>query len=166
MHSIKRAMRHLFTTTATGRRAFPADSLKAIQKAIAKGESTHRAEVRLIVEPALGFRDAWSGMTSRQRARGLFAHYEIWDTEENCGILIYLNLADHKVEIISDRGVGRMIDAEQWRAVCHTMTKGFSQGEFHDSTIAGIEQLNGMLTAVLPDQGAAPNQLSNRPILL
>lgn len=166
MKSLARTMRHLFTSTAAGRRAFPDTSLKAIEAAIASGETMHRAEVRVIVEPALGVLDASRGMSSRHRARDLFARYRIWDTEENCGVLIYINLADHKVEIIADRGVGRAIDAQVWKTVCLTMTQGFARGEFHSSTIAGLEQLNALLKTAFPANGQHTNQLSNRPVVL
>jgi uncharacterized membrane protein YgcG len=166
MKTLPRMMRHLFTTTAAGRRAFPPATLKAIQAAIAKGEALHRAEVRLIIEPALSMQEVLNKTSARDRARKLFALYRIWDTEENCGVLIYINLADHKVEIVADRGVGRLIDAQDWQAICRTMTTGFAQGAFHDSAIAALEQLNLLLQANLPANGARPNELSNRPLVL
>lgn len=166
MKILTRMMRHLFTTTAAGRRAFPPPTLTAIQAAIAEGEEQHRAEVRLIVEPALPVPAVLSGHASRQRARELFSLYRIWDTEENCGVLIYINLADRKVEIIADRGVGRAVAASDWQAVCHTMTRGFAQGEFHDSAIAGLTQLNRILATHFPANGSRSNQLSDRPIVL
>ncbi|HJU70554.1 MAG TPA: TPM domain-containing protein [Paucimonas sp.] len=166
MKNITRALRHLATTTSTGRRAFPARTLEAIQAAIAAGEKQHRAEVRLIIEPALPMQMAAGGHSARERARELFSLYRIWDTEENCGILVYINLADHKVEIIADRAVGRALAAGDWQTVCKTMTQGFARGEFHDSAIAGLTQLNGLLAAKFPDDGARQNQLSNRPLIL
>jgi uncharacterized membrane protein len=166
MKKLRRILRHLFTTTATGRRAFPPAALKSIQATIAKGEDLHRAEVRLVIEPSLSLADALDGMSSRQRARELFSNYRIWDTEENCGILVYINLADHKVEIIADRGIGRLISAAQWQAVCQTMTRDFARGAYQDSVIAALEQLNEMLHAQFPADGPRPNQLSNKPIIL
>lgn len=166
MKTLPRMMRHLFTTTAAGRRAFPPATLKAIQAAIAKGEAQHRAEVRLIIEPALTMQAVLGGMSARERARELFAHYRIWDTEENCGVLIYIDLADHKVEIIADRGIDRLIGRHEWQAICYTMTTGFARGAFHDSAIAAVEQLNLLLQTHLPANGARPNQLSNRPLVL
>jgi uncharacterized membrane protein len=50
-------------------------------------------------------------VTDRQRALALFADYGIWDTEDNCGVLVYVNLADRKVDIVADRGIDRRIDA-------------------------------------------------------
>ena len=166
MKTLTRLIRNLFTTTAAGRRAFPEPTLKAIQAAIAAGETQHRAEVRLIVEPALAAGAVLNGHTSRQRARELFSLYRVWDTEENCGVLIYINLAEHKVEIIADRGVGRAIGAPEWQAVCRTMTEGFARGDFHDSALAGLAQLNTLLAGRFPDKGTQTNQLSNRPIVL
>lgn len=166
MNKISRALRHLFTTTAAGRRTFPAPTLKAIQATIATGEKVHRAEVRMVVEPALPIHDVLGGTSSRERARELFTHYRIWDTEENCGILIYINLADHKVEIIADRTVGRVLSAADWQAVCKTMTQGFSHGEYHDSVVAGLKQLNDLLATRFPSNGSSSNELSNRPLIL
>jgi uncharacterized membrane protein len=166
MKKLTRVMRHLRTTTAAGRRTFPDSALKAIQATIAGGEKMHRAEVRLIVEPALPIPAVLDGKSSRERARELFAQYRIWDTEENCGILIYINLADHKVEIIADRTVGRLLGAQDWQEVCRTMTKGFARGEYHESVIAGLKQLNDMLATRFPADGSSSNELSNRPLIL
>lgn len=169
MNRLTRTLRHLTTTRRAGRKAFPVDTLKAIQSAIAEGETQHRAEVRLIVEPALDLYAAATGMTSRQRARELFTLYGIWDTEENCGVLIYINLADHQVEIIADRGITRDVPKEVWHTVCRTMTDGFAQQMYHDSAIAGLKQLNALLREHFPERTEEveqQNQLPNRPILL
>lgn len=166
MKTLHRMIRHLTTTNATGKRAFPPATLHAIQAAIAKGETRHRAEVRLIVEPALPMQAILNGMSARERALELFAHYRIWDTEENCGVLIYINLADHKVEIVADRAIGRKISTTDWQAICRTMTRHFAQGVFHDSVLAALEQMHALLETHFPDDGSRSNQLSDRPIVL
>jgi hypothetical protein len=170
MNRYARAFRHLTTNRISGKKVFPVDTLKAIQATIAEGEAVHRAEVRLIVEPGLDLHAAWSGMTSRERAGELFTLYRIWDTEENCGVLIYINLADHQVEIIADRGIARCVPASGWQSICTTMTSGFAQQLYHDSTIAGLKQLNALLREHFPESASSRlnqnNQLSNQPILL
>jgi uncharacterized membrane protein len=170
MNRYARIFRHLTTGQSSGKKAFPLETLQAIQTTIAEGEALHRAEVRLIVEPSLDLNAAWTGMTSRERAGELFTEYRIWDTEENCGVLIYINLADHQVEIIADRGIARCVPSSGWQAVCRTMTSGFAQQIYHDSTIAGLKQLNALLREHFPDsasqQNDQNNQLPNQPILL
>ena len=166
MNTLSRLFAHLRTTSAAGRRSFPPKTLKAIEKTIAAGEARHRAEVRLIVEPALGMQAVLSNMPARERARELFAHYRVWDTEENCGVLVYINLADRQVEIVADRGVGKAVAAKEWHAICRMMTQGFAQGAFHDSVITALTQLNALLEKHYPNNGPARNQLPDRPVIL
>jgi uncharacterized membrane protein len=167
MNKLKRAFRHLTTTKASGRRLFPTATLHAIRNAIAEGEVLHRAEVRLIVEAALDWEAVFKGMSSRDRASELFTLYRIWDTEENCGVLIYINLADRRVEIIADRGLAKCVPAEEWQNICRTMTHGFAQEAYHDSVLAGLRQLNALLAQRFPENRSAHNdQLSNQPVLL
>ena len=166
MKIFSRLCKHLFTTQAAGKRAFPNTTLKAIEEAIAEGENQHCAEVRLIVEHSLSVCSIWHRTTSRHRAIELFSQYRIWDTEDNCGVLIYVNIADRKVEIIADRTLSKLITNDEWHAVCNTMTHGFAQGEFHDSSAAAMTQLNALLQSYFPANGSHANQLSNKPIVL
>ncbi len=162
-----RLFRHLFTTRGAGRRAFNSQSLKAIQEVIKQGESQHRAELRLMIEPGLSLWDLLSGTRPRQRARELFVHYRIWDTEENSGILLYLNLADRQLEIIADRGVARLLDAKQWQQISRTMTSGFAAGRYEESVVQAITELNALLQKVLPAGGGSHrNELPDRPLIL
>ena len=163
---LSRALRHWNTSAAAGRRAFPQATLAAIAGAISEGEHTHRSEVRLIVEASMPFEAIWADMSNRQRALALFAEYGVWDTEDNCGLLIYINLAERQVDIVADRHVGRKIPAATWQAVCQTMTDGFAHGRFHDSTLAAVAQVNALLRTHFPATGARANELPDNPILL
>jgi uncharacterized membrane protein len=162
----RRALRHLLSTRTEAERAFPPATLETIAGAIAAGERSHRGEVRLIVEKSLPLSDAWSGVTNRQRAIALFADYGIWDTEDNCGVLIYVNLADRKVDIVADRGIDRKIDAATWQAVCATMTQGFAHGEYHAAALAAVGQVNDLLQRHFPSDGTGPNELPDHPLML
>ena len=162
----KRILKHMMTTSAAGRRAFPEATLKAIEEAIWRGEQTHGAEVRLIIEPALSIESLCKNVSNRQRALALFALYGIWDTEENCGVLIYVNLAERHVDIVADRNAGRKIESGQWQAICTTMTQGFASGNYHASTLAAIDTLNELLRKHFKSTTGRPNQLPDTPIIL
>lgn len=163
---LARLWRHWRSTAAKGRRAFPPQTLEAIGKAITAGEQRHRGELRLIVEHGMPFDALWAGMGIRARAIALFAEYGIWDTEDNCGVLVYVNLAEHKVEIVTDRNVGRKIDNIVWKRVCAAMTQGFARGEFHAATLAALDQVNSLLAQHFPASGERANELPDRPIVL
>lgn len=161
-----RAWRHMTSGTGAGKRAFPTSTLQAIEQAITLGEQRHRAEVRLIVEPGLDARSAFNNVSNRQRARALFAQYGVWDTEENCGVLIYINLAAREVDIVADRHVGRLVADAEWQTICRTMTTGFAQGDYHAPTLSALEQLNTLLARHYPADGTRPNQLPNDAVIL
>lgn len=163
-----RLLRHLRSTRAVARRAYPAETLAAIRQCIGAGERQHRAQVRVIIEAALSLGAVRRGESARQRAHELFSRYRLWDTEENCGVLVYINLADRKVEIIADRGVNGHITRAQWQQVCQAMTDGYASGEFHHSTLAALTRLNALLHTAMPrqDGAAGDNELSDKPLLL
>jgi uncharacterized membrane protein len=163
---MRRAWRHWRSNAGDASRAFPPATLAAITDAIAAGEQSHRGEVRLIVEKALPSEAVWAGISNRQRALALFADHGVWDTEENCGVLIYVNLADHKVDIVADRGIARKIEQATWNEICRTMTSNFAQGKFHDGSLYAIEQVNKLLRTHFPADGARPNQLPDQPLML
>ena len=96
---LSRRWRHFRTTSAQGRSMFSAEALANIGAAITAGEQRHRGEMRLIVEHAMPAEAIWDDVSNRQRAIALFAQYGVWDTEDNCGVLIYVNLAERKVYV-------------------------------------------------------------------
>ncbi len=166
MGRLKRALRHWRTTAAVGRRAFPAETLDAIGKAITTGEQLHRGELRLIVENSMPFDAIWAGLSNRQRAVALFAEYGIWDTEDNCGVLIYVNLAEHKVDIVTDRSIARQVDNATWQAICTTMSAGFRRADFHGAVLQAVGEVNALLARHFPSNGARANELPDQPMVL
>ena len=118
------------------------------------------------MEPALSAGAAFQSLSNRERARMLFAEYGVWDTEENCGVLIYVNLAERAVDIVADRHVGRLVSDTEWQTICQTLTQGFAQGDFHNSTLSALEQLNTLLTRLYPNDGSRPNQLPDQAVIL
>src|SRR5690606_36223698 len=77
---------------------------------------------------SLGPGGIFSGQSARDRALELFARLKVWDTRANNGVLLYLLLAEHRIELVADRGFDGMIDAAQWRdacgLICHQLQTG------------------------------------------
>ena len=114
---VARVLKHLALPGWSLRRAFGSDDLAAIGAAVAASERAHRGELRFVVEGPLPLASLWHGESARQRAAGLFARYRVWDTEENSGILIYVQLADRRVEILADRGIAAKVPQAEWDAI-------------------------------------------------
>jgi uncharacterized membrane protein len=165
--TIRRFMRHLATDHGSARRAFPAAALSRIEAAIAEGERRHRGQVRVAVEASLPLARVLKGVSPRARALEMFGALNVWDTDENCGVLVYLLLADRDVEIVADRGIHAKVGEEAWVAICREMEAAFAKRRFEDGVLAGIGKINAILAEHFPRTGAAgKNELPDRPILL
>jgi len=161
-----RALRHLLTDQLALRRAFPPIALERIGERIAEGEALHSAEIRLAIEDSLDIRRVWAGGTPRERALEVFASLRVWDTEANNGVLVYVDLADHAVEIVADRAAARAVDDAQWRAVADELCAAYRRGEYLDGTLAAIERMDSLLAAAFPPDERNPDELPNRPVIL
>lgn len=162
-----RIFRHLVYFPGGVRRVFPPATLGAIEQAIRVCEDSHQGEIRFAVEGAIGLLPLLRGVTARQRAIEIFSALRVWDTEHNNGVLIYLLMADRKVEIVADRGVNQLAGGPVWEGICRTMESAFHQGHFEDGAVGGVRAIAACLAAYYPAQGGAKlNELSDRPIIL
>jgi len=162
-----RFFRHLATDHGSVRRRFPEAALARIEAAIAEGEKRHRGQLRFAVEPALPLPRVLRRVTPRERALEAFGLLRIWDTAENCGVLVYLLLADRDVEIVADRGIHGRVGSAAWDAVCRKMEAAFRDGRFAEGIEAGIAEINALLARHYPREGGvAGNELPDRPVVL
>jgi uncharacterized membrane protein len=163
---IKRIGRHLLLSRWRVRRAFPRASLAAIEKAIEASELQHNAQLRFVVEGALDGEPLFADQSSRARAIDIFSRLRIWDTEHNSGVLIYLLLADRRVEIVADRGINAKVDDAEWDSICRDMETEFARNNFTEGALQGINAITRILSAHYPSSGPHKNELPDKPILL
>ncbi|HEY0333808.1 MAG TPA: TPM domain-containing protein [Stenotrophomonas sp.] len=161
-----RWLRHFFSPSA--RRLFPPATLDAITAAIAAGERLHSGEVMFAVEADLALSELWAGATPRQRAEAAFARLRTWDTRANNGVLIYLLLADHAIEIVADRGLQGRVSPAQWQEVCRRMQAQLQAGEPGAAVIGAVDAVCSLLAEHYPPDPRAPDEdeLPNRPTFL
>ena len=162
----KRFWRHVAMTPAGAQRAFPDRTMDAIARAIAEGERGHRGEVCFVVEAELTTAQLWRGLSARDRAREVFALQGVWNTEENNGVLVYVLLADHRVEIVADRGIDARVAAGAWQGVVDTMDAHLRDGRYETGALAGVKGVAELLTRHFPDAGEGRNQIPDRPIMM
>src|SRR3954464_6878247 len=99
--------------------------LERLAQHVARSESQHTGEVRIYVEAGLPMSYLWRGATARERAVAMFGKLRVWDTEQNNGVLIYLLLAEHAIEIVADRGLNSKVDSGEWQRIVERMGRAF-----------------------------------------
>jgi uncharacterized membrane protein len=162
----RRLFAHLFARSAHG--LFPEQGLQRVTQAIASGEARHRGEICFAVESALPFAAVWRDVSARDRAIEVFAQLRVWDTQANNGVLVHLLLADHRIEIVADRGLAPLVSAEQWRGVCVLMEERLRAGEAEAAAIDGVAAISGLLAEHFPRAAGDvdDNELPDRPSIL
>ena len=161
---VSRVLRHLLLPSWLARRAFPPAALKQIEAAIKDSEHRHRGEIRFAVEGSLSLREL--GRTARERAREVFAELDVWDTEENTGVLVYVQLVDRRIEIVADRGIAARVSQHEWDAVCRAMESAYRDKRYLEGALAAIDAVTRILERHFPARGANPNELPDKPALL
>ena len=161
---MRRLLRHLFVPPWTARRAFPPSTLKKIEAAVRASERRHRGEIRLAVEGPLSLSELKG--SARERARALFALLDVWDTEENTGVLIYVQLVDRAIEVVADRGIAARVSQAEWDAICRAMERRFRGNDHLGGALEAIESVTRLLERHFPPRGANANELPDKPVVL
>ena len=167
MNRLLRILKHRWFDERDAQRALGRDGLKRLQARVAASERRHSGEIRICVEAGLPLSYLWRSASARERAVAMFGKLRVWDTEHNNGVLIYLLLAEHRIEVIADRGLNRFVAAPQWQAILETMRGAFRRGEFEAGLNQAIEAVDALLLqhfAVDASQ-ANPNELPDAPDL-
>jgi hypothetical protein len=163
---LARLFRHVLTTRWSTRRHFPPPVRDAIEQAISECETRHGGEIRFIVETALDLPELWRGLSPRQRALQLFGQFGVWNTEHNNGVLIYVLMADHDVEIVADRGIALRVPQAEWGAVCRQMEQHYRAGRFLEGSVVGILGVGALLGRHFPGTTGSGSELPDQPVLL
>ena len=164
---LQRILKHRWLDEADTRRAIPPALVERLAQVVADSERRHTGEIRIYVEAGLPLSYLWRDATPRERALAMFGKLGVWDTEQNNGVLVYLLLAEHAIEIVADRGLNPYVDAQQWQRLVQGMGEAFRAGRYEE----GLKDVVAAVTAVLVQHfpaapGAAnPNELPDAPVL-
>ncbi|MCE2908411.1 MAG: TPM domain-containing protein [Betaproteobacteria bacterium] len=156
-----RILKHRWTDETDAARALGSEALLRLEQRVAMSERRHSGEIRLCVEAGLPLSYLWRDATPRQRAVTMFGKLRVWDTEQNNGVLIYLLLAEHAIEVVADRGLARAVPPETWQQLVAGMREAFRAGRFEEGLAQAVDRVDALLVAHFPLAAgqANPNEL-------
>jgi uncharacterized membrane protein len=164
---LRRIFRHRWLDESDTRRAIPPELSQRLGQRVAASERRHTGEIRIYVEAGLPLGYLWRDATPRERAIAMFGKLRVWDTEQNNGVLIYLLLAEHAIELVADRGLAQRVPNEEWQAIVARMGSAFREGRFEDGLTQALAEVSALLVQHFPlAVGAADsNELPDEPVL-
>jgi len=176
MNILTRLARHLWLDADDAYRAVGAAALQRLEARVRDSEARHTGEICLCVEASLPMSYLWRhlrgaaiGQIVRERALAQFGKLRVWDTELNNGVLIYLQLAEHRIEIVADRALARRVGDADWQQVLAGITPEFRAGRHEEGLARAIDAVTAALErhfpAIAGEVQQRENQLPNRPIV-
>lgn len=167
---LTRLFRHRLLDEGDARRALGADGQARIAARVAASEARHSGQIRVCIEAGLPLSYLRRHASARERAVAMFGKLRVWDTEHNNGVLIYVLLAEHAIEIVADRGIDRRVDPAAWDAIATEMKEPFRGGDFGAGLDRAIDAVDALLVGHFPRAGGAgdeayPNELPDAPDL-
>jgi uncharacterized membrane protein len=169
-----RCVRHRWADESDTRKVIDAAMLERLAGRVAASETRHTGEVRIYVEASLPMSYLWRHLRDatpvtqlvRERATAMFGHLRVWDTEHNNGVLIYLLLAEHEIELVADRGLYKLVSTSQWQEMVQHMGAAFAQGRFEEGLTQALAEVSVPLVQHFPaDAVPNPNALPDTPVL-
>ena len=167
LQRLRRIFQHRWLDEADTRRAIPPAVSEQLAQRVAASERRHAGEVRFYIEAGLPMSYLWQDLTPHDRAVAMFSKLRVWDTAQNNGVLIYLLLAEHAIEIVADRGLNAHVSPQQWAEIVARMGTAFKDDRFEDGLTQALEEVSALLVQHFPvAPGAANvNELPDEPVL-
>ncbi len=146
----------------------PADAQQRLSRRVSDSERLHCGEIRLCIEAAMPPSYTDRNAPPRERALSLFGKLRVWDTEHNNGVLIYLLLQEHAIEIIADRGFNRHVPQAAWARITERMCEPLREGRYEEALEIALEDVTALLAAHFPPDPHRPrlNELPDAPVIL
>lgn len=164
----RRFLRHRLWDEADAKRVLPAEALSRLALRVTESEQLHTGEIRLCVEASLPLSYLWRHACARERAVAMFGKLRVWDTEHNNGVLIYLLLAEHAIEIVVDRGLNQRVSPQEWRSIIDSLGASLRQGRFEQGLMDAVSAVERLLVTHFPPSADVPprNELPNAVVVI
>lgn len=140
---------------------FPDEFLAQLTERIHTSESKHAGELVVAIEVQTHDPD----LSNCGRAHEVFGRLRVWDTPYDTGVLLYIGLDRHAIEIISDRGVA--VSNTQWQEICDKLGQAFGRRAYQEGIEQAIVEIETLLAHACGDLPVdAENSLPNTPVIL
>ena len=97
-----------------------------------------------------------------QRSLAIFTAEGLHQTRDHTGILIFVSLLEHEVEVLADRGINEKVPQGTWDEVVGIVTAGLKSSQGGDAFCKAIERCGAVLSEHFPRSPDDKDELSNR----
>lgn len=84
-------------------------------------------------------------LATHRRAMQAFVEKEVFSTRERTGILLFVSLLEHRIEVVGDAGINAKVDTDDWIEVVTTIQQHIKAGQLAEGLVQGIHQCGHLL---------------------
>ena len=83
--------------------------------------------------------------TVHRRALQAFVEEEVFDTRYRTGILLFVSLREHRIEVVGDTGINQQVEADDWAEVVTRIRRGIQNDNLTEGLVEAIEKCGRLL---------------------
>ncbi len=103
---------------------------------------------------------------TRRRASEQFLAQNLHTTTGRTGVLVFVSVAEQRVEIIADSGIDALVPKGTWQTIVDDFTREISAGRTVEGFEQAIARIGELLAAHFPPGSIDPNELPDHLIVL
>ena len=96
-----------------------------------------------------------------ERAVRHFMESGVYNTRDRTGVLIFISLLEHRVELLTDRGISKKIPRDKWQGIIDHIIDGIRGNSFTNNLFESIGACGDLLAEHFPVKADDINELSD-----
>lgn len=80
-----------------------------------------------------------------RRAAVAFVDEEVFDTRDRTGILLFVSLFEHRIEVVGDAGINAKVEQTEWAEVVDLIRSGIVSGDLAGGLCHAVERCGDLL---------------------
>lgn len=145
---------YLLTTLASGTILL----LQVVAFVVIATITSHQQIRHRLVPPSI------AAAAARKAAQSQFMAHGVHLTAERTGILIYVALADRRVEIVADDGINKKVAQSELDTLAQKVVGAARAGTLVDGLVNAVQGAGELLGQHFPPSAANPNELPDRVV--
>jgi putative membrane protein len=83
--------------------------------------------------------------TVHRRALQSFVEEEVFDTRDRTGILLFVSLREHRIEVLGDSGINRQVEPDDWAEIVARIRTGIRNDNLTQGLVEAIDMCGRLL---------------------
>ncbi|MDP8202418.1 MAG: TPM domain-containing protein [Candidatus Tenebribacter burtonii] len=97
----------------------------------------------------------------QERSIRYFMESGVYNTKDRTGILIFISIMEHRVELLADSGINEKIPKEKWQNIVDNILAGIKQKQIAKHLIESIDECGNLLAEHFPIKDDDKNELTD-----